>query len=231
MADREPQQSRLYRNFAHLYERIFSRFLRHRIELTLRTLQIPAGSRILEIGVGTGLSLHAYPADCDVVGIDVSPSMLANALRKVSRNDWRHVELRLMDALDLEFEDEQFDYVTAFHVASVVPDHGRLMDEMARVCKPGGKIALINHFRSEKRWLAPLIDLLDPLTRRLGWRTTLRYHDFLWRAPVRVDRRFKTSPHSLYTIVTATKTSVAPAPAAEAGAPLEQYSFLPTSSR
>jgi hypothetical protein len=70
-------------------------------------------------------------------------------------------------------------------------------------------VTIINHFRSERRWLAPLVDILDPVTRRLGWRTTLRFSEVVAEAPLHVEQRFKTSLGSLFTVVVATKTSTA----------------------
>ena len=110
-----------------------------------------------------------------------------------------------MDALDLEFDDGEFDYITAFHVVSVVPDHSALMREMVRVCKPGGTLVVINHFRSRRAWLATMVDRLDPVTRKLGWRTTLKCSDLFSEVSVRIERQFKTSESSLFTVVIARK--------------------------
>jgi len=79
------------------------------------------------------------------------------------------------------------------------------MREIARVCRPGGTVVIINHFRSERRWLASLIDRFDPVTRRLGWRTTLSFADLLAGVDLDLVRRFKTSPTSLFTVVIARK--------------------------
>jgi phosphatidylethanolamine/phosphatidyl-N-methylethanolamine N-methyltransferase len=205
LAGAEPHESKIYYEFSHLYDRIFTRFFFPRILSTLRSLNIPRGAKVLEVGVGTGLSLSAYPPHAEVTGIDLAPEMLEQAQRKVKEEGWRHVRLMPMDALNLEFADKEFDYVTAFHVVSVVPDHAGLMREMVRVCKPGGTLVIINHFRSRRRWLASLIDRLDPLTRKLGWRTTLRCEELLTEVPLRVERRFKTSGTSLFTVLIARK--------------------------
>jgi phosphatidylethanolamine/phosphatidyl-N-methylethanolamine N-methyltransferase len=204
-AGADPHESKIYYEFSHLYDRIFTRFFYPRIVSTIRTLKISTGAKVLEVGVGTGLSLPAYPQHADVTGIDLAPEMLEQAQRKVNTEGWRHVCLLQMDALDLKFEDGQFDYITAFHVVSVVPDHITLMKEMVRVCKPGGTLVVINHFRSRRAWLATMVDRLDPVTRKLGWRTTLKCSDLFAEVPLRIERQFKTSKSSLFTVVIARK--------------------------
>ncbi|MBW3596472.1 MAG: class I SAM-dependent methyltransferase [Planctomycetes bacterium] len=201
-------QSKLYYQLAGCYESVFSAFIRERIQSAIRSLAIPSGAQVLEVGVGTGVSLPAYPKHADVTAIDLSPEMLERAQRKVERHDWRHVRLREMDALNLEYPDEHFDYVLSFHVISVVPDSERMMQEMVRVAKPEGTIVLINHFRSRLPWVASVVDRLDPVTRRLGWRTTLRLDDVVEVDELRVERVYKTSPASLFTVVQARKPTM-----------------------
>ena len=198
-----PHQSKIYSEFSHLYDRIFERIFFPRIARVVGSLRIPPGGRVLELGVGTGLSLSAYPTHCEVVGIDLAQDMLDQAAEKVRQNGWRHITLQQMDALNLEFPTDSFDCVMAFHVVSVVPDAHRLMQEARRVCRSGGKIVVINHFRSTRPIIASLVALVDPVTRKLGWRTTLRLDDMLEGAPVAVEQRYKTSPRSLFTVVVA----------------------------
>src|SRR5439155_12746196 len=120
---------------------------------------------------GTGLSFAGYPAHCQVIGIDLAPEMLERAQEKINRYGWHHLKVMEMDALDLKFPDNSFDYAMAFHVVSVVPDAGRLMREVLRVTKPGGTVVIINHFRSPNRLLAALDMLVEPIWLRLGWHT------------------------------------------------------------
>jgi len=199
-------ESKLYYEFSRLYDHLFRPVFSSRIAKVIGSLEIPPGARVLEIGVGTGLSLAAYPFHCQVTGIDLAPEMLEWARRKAIINGWRHISLMQMDAMELCLPDDSFDYVMGFHVASVVPDPVRMMREASRVCRPGGKLVLINHFRTERKALGALVDIVDPLTRRLGWRSTLRLNDVLDGVPVAVERKFKTSPYSLFTVVIATNT-------------------------
>lgn len=202
VASTQPHESAFYYEFSHLYDVLFGRVFYPRIAKVIRSLNIEPGARVLEIGVGTGLSLDAYPSHCQVTGIDLAPDMLERAQERVNQNGWRHITLAQGDALDLQFEDNSFDYVMAFHVISVVPDPHRMLAEARRVARPGGVITIINHFRSQKRAVARLQRTIDPITRRLGW-TTLRLPDVLDRRALHVEREWKTSPRSLFTIVVA----------------------------
>jgi phosphatidylethanolamine/phosphatidyl-N-methylethanolamine N-methyltransferase len=198
-----PHQSKIYSEFSRFYDKIFERIFFPRIARVIASLHIPPGARVLEIGVGTGLSLSAYPTHCDVTGVDLAQDMLDQAADKIREHGWRHITLRQGDALNLDFPSDAFDYVTAFHVVSVVPDVARMMAEARRVCRPGGKLVIINHFRSERPLIGPLVDLADPVTRKLGWRTTLKLVDIIDGAPVSIEQKFKTSPRSLFTVVIA----------------------------
>jgi phosphatidylethanolamine/phosphatidyl-N-methylethanolamine N-methyltransferase len=198
----QAHESKIYYEFSHLYDRIFTRVFYPRIAGVIRALDLPPGARVLEVGVGTGLSLPAYPQHCQVTGIDLAPEMLEQAQEKINRNGWRHISVMPMDALDLKFAEDTFDYVMAFHVVSVVPDTARLMHEMQRVCRPGGSVVVINHFRSENRALAALDRAIEPVTRRLGWRTLSRQEVFD-DLPLFIRRQYKMSSRSLFTIVLA----------------------------
>lgn len=200
---RGPHESRIYSDFSHLYDKIFSRFFSERIESVISGLHIPPGAKVLEVGIGTGLSLPAYPKHCEVTGVDLAPEMLELARQKAEENGWRHFRFMEMDALDLKFPDNTFDFVTSFHVVTVVPDPVRMMREIYRVCKPGGTVVIINHFRTTKPFLGPLVGALDPVTRLLGWHASLRLSDAFADVPLQIEKRFKTSPTSLFTVVLA----------------------------
>jgi phosphatidylethanolamine/phosphatidyl-N-methylethanolamine N-methyltransferase len=209
LANAQPHESRLYYEFSHLYDLIFRRVFYPRIAMVIRSLNLEPGARVLELGVGTGLSLDAYPPHCQVTGIDLAPDMLERAQDKVNRNGWRHVTLEQGDALALRFPDDSFDYVMAFHVVSVVPNPQQMMAEAQRVCRPGGTITIINHFRSPTPLLARIAHIIDPITRALGW-TTLRLPEILDQRALHVERRWKTSPRSLFTIVIARNAKAVP---------------------
>ncbi len=120
------------------------------------------GSRILEVGVGTGPSFPFYPGGATVTAIDLSPKMLELARRKAGQQGVI-VVLDEMDVQSLRFADSTFDTVIASLVFCAVPDPARGLAEIKRVCKPGGKIVLLEHVLSSRRWLAFIMNLLNPL--------------------------------------------------------------------
>ncbi|MBI1997991.1 MAG: methyltransferase domain-containing protein [Deltaproteobacteria bacterium] len=205
MGEIEAHESKLYSEFAPLYDKIFGKIFYSRLESVIEDLDIPPGAKVLEVGAGTGTSFPAYPTHCQVTGIDLAPDMLARAQRKIRENGWTHLNVIEMNALELEFPDDSFDYVMAFHVVTVVPDPVRMIAEAKRVCKPGGKIVIVNHFTSDFPLLGTLTEALDPVTRWLGWRTNLRLKPFIKTTDLTVERMYKLSKTSLYTVLHGTK--------------------------
>ena len=198
----QPHESPLYRGLSRLYDHSFGRVFQPRIIRVVRSLGIPPAADVLEIGCGTGISFEAYPPHCNVLGVDLAQDMLERARRRIAARRWNHIRVERGDALALSFPDDSFDFVMAFHVISVVPDPRRMMAEARRVCRDGGTIVVINHFRSENSVIAGLQRSIDPVTRRLGW-TTLRLGELLRLDGLDVTRVWKTSARSLFTIVEA----------------------------
>ncbi|MCC5993425.1 MAG: methyltransferase domain-containing protein [Rhodobacteraceae bacterium] len=158
-----------YRRWAPIYDMTFGRIThagrRHATKVANQT-----GGAVLEVGVGTGLALPYYDPALHVTGIDFSDDMLTRARTKVAEEGLSHVrELRQMDARSLDFPDASFDTVVAMHLISVVPDPEQVMAEMARVCKPGGQILLVNHFARDEGWLAWLERKFAPFADYMGW--------------------------------------------------------------
>ena len=128
------------------------------------------GGSLLEVGVGTGMSLRHYGPSLRVTGIDASPAMLEKAREKVQAGGYAHVAaLAEMDARAMDFGDDSFDHVAALHIMSVVPDPDRVLAEMARVCKPGGYVYIVNHFASDTGFLSVVEKATAPLDHLLGW--------------------------------------------------------------
>jgi phosphatidylethanolamine/phosphatidyl-N-methylethanolamine N-methyltransferase len=201
MDDIEAHESKLYSELAPLYDKVFGKIFYSRLERVIEDLDIPAGAKILEVGAGTGTSFPAYPTHCEITGVDLAPDMLARARRKILENAWSHLKVMEMDALDLKFPDNSFDYVMAFHVVTVVPDPLRMIAEANRVTKPGGRIVIVNHFTTDVPVLGSLTQALDPMTRWLGWRTDLKLKPFIETSHLKVEKVYKLNKASLYTVL------------------------------
>ena len=139
-----------YRRYAGVYDAVFGPVLQPGREAVMKALGCRSGDRVLEVGVGTGLSLPLYPRDVRITGIDVSREMLDKARARVARRRLDNVEALLeMDAEAMSFAPASFDKVVAMYVVPVVERPAKLLEELHRVCKPEGQIFLVNHVRSD----------------------------------------------------------------------------------
>lgn len=169
-----------YRAYAPLYDLVFGAVLapgRRRMTDAVAAL---APSSVLEIGVGTGLTLRRYNPSSSVTGIDLSAEMLVHARARAAAMPIRKIELFEMDAEQLEFEDNSFDCVTLPYVLSVTPRPDRLIAEARRVCKPGGHIFIVNHFSGSRFWWL-LERLVSSLADRIGFRSEFDYSENVLR--------------------------------------------------
>ena len=138
-----------YAKFSPVYDLFFGRALSAGRRSGINCMNLQPGHRVLEVGVGTGLSLSAYPNDVRVTGIDISEEMLIKARKRIARKELSNIdELHIMDAQSMSFEDDSFDSVIAMYVMAVVPDPILVVREMCRVCKPGGNVIIVNYFRT-----------------------------------------------------------------------------------
>ena len=167
-------------------------------------MRIRRGDRVLEVGVGTGVNIGLYPRDCSIVGIDLSPKMLEKARRRVERSG-RNARLMEMDATNLKFPDDSFDLVYAPYVISVVPDPVAVTREMFRVCKPGGRIVILNHFRSDSRLGSWLEKVISPFCLYLGFKSDLDLPAFLVQADLKPVSIEKVNIPRIWSLVTCIK--------------------------
>jgi phosphatidylethanolamine/phosphatidyl-N-methylethanolamine N-methyltransferase len=142
------------------------------------------GGRILEVGIGTGISLPHYSRNCRVCGIDISAPMLRKAQERVTELNLTNVEgLSVMDAEHLSFPDHSFDVVVAQYVITTVPNPEATLDEFARVLKPGGEIVLVSRVGAEVGLRRSLEHWFQPAARKLGWRTEFSFERYArWAA-------------------------------------------------
>jgi phosphatidylethanolamine/phosphatidyl-N-methylethanolamine N-methyltransferase len=134
-------------------------------------------AKVLEVGVGTGLSLPLCCRNVEFTGIDLSQKMLDKARERVAMLGLDNVQLIKMDATTLQFPDNSFDRVLAAYFISTVPDPVRVIQEMQRVCRPDGYLVFLNHFHNDNGFIRFFERVLSPLFYRVGFKTDLD----LWR--------------------------------------------------
>jgi ubiquinone/menaquinone biosynthesis C-methylase UbiE len=164
------------------------------------------GGRILEIGVGTGLSFNDYDASTEITGIDISEPMIARARSRAASGRYPHVKgLAVMDAQNLRYPDASFDCVVGQFVITLVADPERVLSECARVVRPGGQIILVNHLYSERGLAAAVERLLAQKARAVGLRPEFPFQRLAaWaenHGGAELIERRKVKPFGLYTLV------------------------------
>jgi phosphatidylethanolamine/phosphatidyl-N-methylethanolamine N-methyltransferase len=197
--------ARVYENLASVYDWIFGPTLHPGRLQAMQRMAIAPGDRILEVGVGTGINLPLYPRDCAVTGIDLSDSMLEKAHERVAEKAMRNVRLLQMDATSLSFPDDSFDIVYAPYLISVVPDPVAVALEMRRVCRPGGRIIILNHFRSSNPVMSWGERLLSPFTVHIGFKCDLDLPGFLAQADLQPVSIEKVNIPRIWSLVTCIK--------------------------
>jgi phosphatidylethanolamine/phosphatidyl-N-methylethanolamine N-methyltransferase len=162
--------AKAYARWAPIYDLVFGKvFAAGRMASIAAAERI--GGRILDVGIGTGISLIDYSPKNRIVGVDYSEPMLRKAHERVIEHKLSHVEaIAVMDALHLGLPDASFDAVVAQYVITTVPDPEATLDEFVRVTKPGGEIILVNHLGAEAGWRRAFEHGFAPVARRLGWR-------------------------------------------------------------
>jgi phosphatidylethanolamine/phosphatidyl-N-methylethanolamine N-methyltransferase len=195
----------VYDKLAKVYDITFGPTLHPGRLQAIERMDIQPGERVLEVGVGTGINLSLYPKHCSVVGIDFSGSMLEIARDRAARKDIRNVRLLQMDAADLKFTDDSFDIVYAPYLISVVPDPVKVAREMRRVCRPGGRIILLNHFLSPNAILSRIERLISPFTIHIGFKADLDLPAFLAQAELQPLSIEKVNIPKIWSLVTVQK--------------------------
>jgi phosphatidylethanolamine/phosphatidyl-N-methylethanolamine N-methyltransferase len=178
-----------YRRWAPVYDLAFGRITQGGRILAARHVNAQGGS-VLEVGIGTGLALGYYAPTVQVTGIDLSAEMLRAASLRAERLGLRNVAgLHQMDARDIALPDAAFDHVAAMHIMSVVPEPERVLDQMVRLCRPGGSLLIANHFAGRAEGWSGIERLAAPLANLLGWHSDFAIDRVLGHKRLRLEEQ------------------------------------------
>lgn len=190
-----------YRRWAPIYDQTFGKIAAEGRKHAVEIINSRSG-RVLEVGVGTGLSLPMYGKHLEIVGVDLSPEMLEKARARVVNEALDNVTgLYEMDAGHLTFADNSFDTVVAMYVITVVPEPERVMRELARVCKPGGEVILVNHFSQDEGVRGWFERRMAPFADQLGWRPVFDLNRVLVCDDLEVLERRALRPMGIFTML------------------------------
>ena len=179
---------KVYNSYSRFYDQIFGKVFESGREMAPALLNLFPGTKLLEVGVGTGLSLRYLPRDVEITGVDLSQKMLDVAHNRVAQLGFDHVKLQKMDATEMDFPDASFDRVLAAYFISVVPEPVRVVREMMRVCRPGGYLVFLNHFHSDQAVKRAVEKFISPLCYRIGFKTDLDLHRLMRDTGLQIER-------------------------------------------
>jgi phosphatidylethanolamine/phosphatidyl-N-methylethanolamine N-methyltransferase len=195
----------VYDKLAKVYDLTFGPTLHPGRLQAIKRMNIQPGERVLEVGVGTGINLDLYPRAAAITGIDYTASMLEKARERAAKLVGMPVRLLQMDAADLKFADSSFDIVYAPYLISVVPDPIKVAQEMHRVCRPGGRVIILNHFLSPNVLLSRIERWISPATIHIGFKSDLDLPAFLAQADLRPVSIEKVNIPKIWSLVTCVK--------------------------
>ena len=157
---------------------------------------------LLEVGVGTGVALPRYAPHLTITGIDLSPDMLRIARQRVRERKLTNIAgIFEMDASELRFEDASFDTVVAMYVMTVVPDPVKVLNELERVCAPGGEVLIVNHFAQDHGLRGWVESFMAPAARALGWHPDFRVETITDITTLDLVETVKLKPFGLFTML------------------------------
>lgn len=192
----------VYQRYAKFYNVYFGKMLNPGRVKAIEVASLKPGERVLEVGVGTGLSLPHYPVDVEVNGIDMSEKMLKKAQLLVDDENLVNIKsLEIMNAEKMTFADNSFDVVMAMHVVTVVTHPDLFALELKRVCKPGGRIIIVNYFHDSSRPIGKVSKMMAPYAKYIGFKPDVTLNHLLEVSNLKVEKRIPVNMFSIWDVL------------------------------
>ena len=170
---------RTYDRYSSMYDAIFHPFFFQGRHDVIDKLVFSKNDHVLEVGIGTGASLPLYPKNTMVTGIDISEKMLSECKKRIAKKEIENVILEVMNAEKLDYPDNHFSHVIVMYVVSVAPNPQKMLEELSRVCAPGGEIIILNHFSHHDSLTSRIERFITPLATKIGFRPYFPLKEFL----------------------------------------------------
>ncbi|MCC7406835.1 MAG: methyltransferase domain-containing protein [Phycisphaeraceae bacterium] len=204
--------SKTYDLWSLFYDHTFGALVRNRQVRAVEQLPLRPGDRVLDIGVGTGMTLGHYPRNVTVVGMDLSAGMLGKAAEKCRELGLDHCKLVRADAMLPPFAPASFDHILICHTITVVSDPARLLAWASKLLRPGGHIVILNHFQSSQPVVAWFEKYLNPVFVKIGWRSDLSLEELMGEGDLHLEYSFKLRSIDLWRIVVLRHKGARPLP-------------------
>ena len=192
----------IYSFYSPFYDLIFGKILEAGRKIALTYLDAPLHTKVLEVGIGTGLTLPYYPGNCHIVGIDISARMIQRAKERAKKvGNGHQIDLEVMDACHMTFEDNSFDAIISPYVITTVHDPHQFIREVIRVCKPGGQIIIVNHSKDPARLLGKFENLASPFFSKIGFVTDLDVVSLIQASEIEVQQVINCNLFNLHKVI------------------------------
>ncbi len=193
--------TKIYSLYSYFYDSFFGAIFHPGLRAASELMNIQPGERVLEVGIGTGMSLSLYPDNVEVVGIDINQDMIKQAGEKKQRMSYTNVKLCITDATEMGFKDNYFDKVIASHSITVIPKPDETLKELKRVCKEDAEFFFLNYSGSDDNVVARIEKAWSPIRSRLGLGKAIDLEGLLQKANFKIDFKNRVNIFKLFQLI------------------------------
>jgi len=199
--------TKIYSLYSHFYDSFFGAIFHPGLRAASELMNIQPGEKVLEVGIGTGMSLSLYPDNVEVVGIDISQDMIKQAGEKKQRMGYTNVRLCITDAAEMGFKNNYFDKVIASHSITVIPQPSKTLKELKRVCKENAEFFFLNYSGSDDNIVARIEKAWSPIRSRLGLGKAIDLEGLLQKANFKIDFKNRVNILKLFQLIKCSNSS------------------------